>query len=152
MADCTFTLNGKPLSALKCGPREFPAFSGQGNHINQRQFACSHGTGPIPPGIYFILDRESGGMLGGLRDIFTGRDKWFALYAADNRVDDETFCNNIIRGHFRLHPKGMRGVSEGCVVIDDAAQFESLRAILKGSLLRPIPGSHLKAYGKLTVV
>lgn len=152
MADCTFTLNGKPLSALKCGTREFPAFSGRGEHINRRQFACSYGTGPIPAGDYFIVDRESGGMLGGLRDLFTGRDTWFALYAADSRIDDETFCNNIIRGRFRLHPKGPRGVSEGCVVIDDAAHFESLRAILKGSLLRPIPGSHLKAYGKLTVI
>lgn len=76
--------------------------------------------GPIPPGIYFIVDRESGGMLGGLRDYFTGRDTWFALCANDNRIDDKTFCNNIIRGHFRLHPKGVRGVSEGCVVIDDA--------------------------------
>lgn len=152
MTDCIFTLNGKPISTLKCGAREFTAFSGRGEQVNRRQFACSYGTGPIPPGIYFIVDRESGGMLGGMRDMFTGRDKWFALYAADSRINDEMFCNNIIRGRFRLHPKGPRGLSEGCVVIDDATEFESLRVMLKASLLRPIPGSHIKSYGKLTVV
>jgi hypothetical protein len=100
MADCTFVLNGEPLSELKCGTKAFPAFSGRGEHVNRRQFACSYGTGPIPPGTYFIVDRESGGMLGGLRELFTGRDKWFALYAADNRIDDKTFCNDIIRVTF----------------------------------------------------
>ncbi|HYD60251.1 MAG TPA: DUF2778 domain-containing protein [Noviherbaspirillum sp.] len=151
MVECTFELNGKPLSALKCKSLELAAFSGKGEYVNQRRYACSYGAGPIPPGVYYVVDRESGGMLGGLRDFFNGRNKWFALYAADAKIDDEMFCNNVIRGRFRLHPKGPLGISEGCIVIDEAAQFENLRAMLTGSLSREIPGSSFKAYGKVTV-
>ena len=85
--NCTFELNGKPLSALVCGTRKILTYSGQREHINRRISACIPGRGPIPPGEYYIFDRQSGGLLGPLRDLFTNKDKWFALYAIDNKID-----------------------------------------------------------------
>jgi hypothetical protein len=106
MIECTFELNDKPMSELKCDAKAFPAFSGYGAHVNRRASACLSGLGPIPPGTYYILDRQSGGLLGPLRDYFSGHSNWFAFYANDGKVDDETFCNSVKRGNFRLHPKG----------------------------------------------
>lgn len=151
MIDCTFKINKTPMSDFKLGSTSFPAFSGLGQHINRRASACISGSGPIPPGIYYIFDRQSGGLLGPLRDLFTDRDEWFALYAEDNRIDDETFCDKIKRGEFRLHPKGTTGRSEGCIVINRKADFMHLRIILKNSIQIEIPGIHLKAYGRLVV-
>jgi len=151
VVECMFELNDKPMSALKCRMIEFEAFSGLGEYVNRKSFSCAPDFGPIPAGSYYIVDRESGGLLGALRDHFNGREKWFALYAADNRVDDETFCDKVKRGQFRLHPKGPLGISQGCIVINDAAQFLTLRGILKSAPPAPIPGTKWSAYGRLTV-
>lgn len=85
-----FKLNDKPMSALVGGASAFPAFSGLGSHVNRRISACLANVGPIPPGSYYIFDRESGGRLGWWRDLFSGRSDWFALYADDGKVDDHT--------------------------------------------------------------
>ncbi|OWW19808.1 tlde1 domain-containing protein [Noviherbaspirillum denitrificans] len=146
MRDCTFELNGEPMSVLKFRTKAFPAFSGKGAQVNQRRFACPYGSGPIAPGMYFILDSESGGP----RGLFNGA--WFALYAMDNRVDDDTFRNEVMRGRLRLQARGTQVSSEGCIVIDDAAQFAILRAMLKSESPRLVPRSDLKAYGTLMVV
>ncbi|NJM32854.1 MAG: DUF2778 domain-containing protein [Limnobacter sp.] len=90
-------------------------------------------------------------MLGSLRDFFTDRDEWFALYAIDERVEDETFCNQLKRGEFRLHPKGTTGRSEGCIVIEKESDFFRLRAILKNANQISVPGIDLQAYGRLVV-
>lgn len=139
------------MSSFEIGAASFPAFSGLDEYVNKRSAACIPGRGPIPPGVYYIFDRQSGGVLGPLRDLFTGRDEWFALYADDGRIDDETFCQRVKRGEFRLHPKGTTGRSEGCIVIDRKADFLNLRAILRGSLQIEVPGIGLKAYGRLVV-
>lgn len=115
MFECPFELNDKPMSTFKLAGLSFPAFSGYGNNINKRSTVCLAGAGAIPPGTYYLLDRESGGRLGGLWDRIKGRTNWFALYADDGRIDDYTFCNEIERGNFRLHPKGPRGISKGCI-------------------------------------
>ena len=109
------------------------------------------GQGPIPPGTYYIFDRQSGGLLGPLRDFFTDRDEWFALYSIDERIDDETFCDKVKRGEFRLHPKGATGRSEGCIVIERESDFFRLRAILKSAKQMTVPGIELRAYGRLVV-
>jgi hypothetical protein len=62
----TFELNDQPLSALKHGAIAFPAFSGLGSNVNRRISACLAGKGPIPPGEYYLLDRQTGGRLGSL--------------------------------------------------------------------------------------
>lgn len=151
MFDCTFELNNQPMSAFKVGAVSFPAFSGLRNHVNKRQSACLVALGPIPPGSYYILDRQTGGRLGAIWDQIYRRQGWFALYADDGRVDDETFCDQITRGQFRLHPKGPAGRSEGCIVIDDPVDFHRLRALLSCHRPQPIPNSNLSAYGKVTV-
>lgn len=151
MRECTFELNGKPMSSLKMGATSFPAFSGIGEHVNRRISACVPNQGPIPPGEYFILDRESGGRLGWLYDLFDERRDWFALYANDEKIDDETWCNKIKRGEFRLHPKGVRGISRGCIVIDKVADFQFLSSILRNGQSELIPNTDIKAWGKVVV-
>lgn len=151
MINCTFELNSKPMSALQCGASSFPAFSGFGSHANKREYACHASVGPIPHGAYYIFDRQSGGLLGPLRDIFSDRKDWFALYALDGKIDDATYCNKVKRGSFRLHPKGPLGISEGCITIETHGDFRRLTALLKGSAQVAIPGSDLKAYGKVVV-
>jgi hypothetical protein len=109
------------------------------------------GRGPIPPGSYFIIDRESGGVLGPLRNLFNDRSDWLALYADDGRVDDEVKCNSIARGNFRLHPKGPLGISEDCITIEKPSEFHLVRSLIRSEKLQAIPGSTLKAYAKVTV-
>jgi hypothetical protein len=50
----------------------------------------------------------------------TDRSEWFALYSADT-ADDWVFVNGVQRGNFRLHPKGPRNLSEGCITLADPA-------------------------------
>lgn len=151
MLSCSFTLNGKPLSKLRIGAKSFDAFSGMGVYVNQRQHACIPGRGPIPPGSYYIIDRESGGLLGPLRNLFNDRSEWLALYADDGSVDDVVKCNDIARGNFRMHPKGPLGISEGCITIEKPIEFNLVRSLIRSEKLQPIPGSSLKAYAKVLV-
>lgn len=151
MFHCRFRLNNRPLSQFKIGGASMPAFSGARPHVNDRSKACLQGLGPIPPGSYHIFDRQSGGRLGGLRDLLNGRDDWFSLYANDGLINDETFCQEVERGRFRLHPKGSLGRSEGCVVIDRGSDYVRLRSMLTSVEPAAVPGSRLKAYGLLLV-
>jgi hypothetical protein len=149
--DCVFELNGKALSVITCAGMEFPAFSGLGQYRNKRAFHCRQGGGPLPIGIYYIVNRPSGGVLGPLRDLWNSRGDWLALYAADNKIDDETFCNAVRRGQFRIHPKGPLGISEGCITLEKTADFQKLRAFLMSATPVAIPESSLKAYGRVIV-
>ncbi|WP_207005745.1 DUF2778 domain-containing protein [Trinickia mobilis] len=151
MLQCSFELNDEPMSAFRIGTTSVPAFSGLAPHINRRISACLPNLGPIPPGRYYIVDRESGGHLAWLKEIFIDRSDWFALYAADGKVDDAMFCNEVQRGKFRLHPKGPRGISQGCIVIDRPADFHRTRGLIVGCGKHPIPGSALSTYGMVTV-
>ena len=151
MHQCSFELNDKPMSSFKVGALSFDAFSGLSPYINKRTAACLANAGPIPPGTYYILDRESGGLLGPLWDRIKGRTDWFALYAIDNRIDDVAYCNEVERGNFRLHPKGTYGISKGCIVIAKPNEFHHLRSILRSTKPISIPGSKLFAYGKVVV-
>lgn len=150
MHQCSFELNNQPMSALSVSLMSFPAFSGLGSHVNQRASACIPDFGPIPPGTYYILDRQSGGFLGPLWDRVRGSKDWFALYANDGRINDFTFCNHVERGHFRLHPKVGLGISKGCITIASQAHFNQLRSILKSVKPVPVAGG-IQAYGKVLV-
>ncbi len=151
MIDCTFELNDKPMSAFKLGAPSFPAFSGLKGHVNRRSSVCIPNFGPIPLGKYHIFDRQSGGLLGPLRDLFTDRDEWFALYAIDEKIDDETYCEKVKRGLFRLHPKGPFGVSKGCIVIDNWSEFQTVKSLLKKTETKIISETGLESYGTVTV-
>lgn len=150
MIYCKFKLSNKPLSIFWCGATQVPAFSGLGKHVNQR-LSCVLDAGPIPPGTYYSVDRESGGVLGPLWDRIKGKINWLALYAIDNRIDDHTYCKEVERGNFRLHPKGPYGISKGCIVIDDPAKYLYLHTILKNSKPTPILDTKYSAYGKVVV-
>ena len=150
MIDCTFELNNEPMSKFKCYGFAFPAFSGSKNYVNKRSAACVAGVGPIPPRTYYIVDRESGGRLAALRDLWHGRTDWFALYADDGIIDDVTFCDKVARGEFRLHSKGMLGISKGCIAINEKIDFYRLRDIFKSTNKIEVEGSvGLFAYGKV---
>lgn len=117
---------------------------------------CIAHFGPIPVGSYYIFDRQSGGTLGSVRDLFAklnGSDKseWFALYAVDKKIDDEILCEQIIRGNFRIHPKGLQGISNGCVTIEHTIDWYQVRSIIKASQTVSVEGTSLKDYGRLTV-
>jgi len=151
MFQCSFELNNQPMSAFKLGAFSVPAFSGQAQNVNKRSSACLVGQGPIPPGEYYIFDRQAGGRLEWFRNLFSDHSDWFALYAIDGKIDDETFCNRLSRGHFRLHPKGPRGISEGCITIEKLSDFHRVRATLKSVSPSAVPGGNLRAYGKVVV-
>nr|WP_244221084.1 tlde1 domain-containing protein [Paraburkholderia aromaticivorans] len=75
--------------------------------------------GPLPKGVYYLVDRQSGGFIGPTRDLFnrhggsTDRRSWFTLW---NPVSgDTTNIDGIKRGNFRLHPMGTLRLSEGCI-------------------------------------
>jgi hypothetical protein len=166
--NCTFELNGKSMSELKlikcaaapdgglitltaCPTDSYPAFSGLGNDVNKRESRCFKDSGPIPPGEYFILQRQSGGYFGAFRDYVSGRGNWFALYANDGKVDDETLCDAVLRGNFRLHPKGPLGISKGCITVESASDFATISAQLRAADVIDVPGTSIKAYGTVVV-
>lgn len=149
MLDLKFKLNDEELSLLKCGTFSFPAYSGNPPYRNKRNATGIKDIGPLPFGRYYIVDRESGGRFGALMDWIKGKDIWFALYAIDEKIDDFTFCNNVKRGHFRLHPAGPNNSSMGCITITTTEGFNKLRALLLGTTTNEIDG--LKAYGIITV-
>lgn len=67
MLQCSFELNGQPMSKFLIGARLSPAFSGDGKSINARAFACALNMGPIPPGEYYILTGKVVAILNGLK-------------------------------------------------------------------------------------
>lgn len=149
MLDLKFTLNDEELSLLRCSNFSFPAYSGNPPYRNKRNATGIKNIGPLPFGRYHIVDRESGGWFGALMDWIKGKDVWFALYAIDEKIDDFTYCNNVKRGQFRLHPAGPNNSSMGCITITTVEGFNKLRSLLLGTTTKEIDG--LKAYGIVTV-
>lgn len=155
---CTFVLNGKPMSALTCpGVGVFPAFSGDGALRNQPSRVNVKDVGPLPPGRYFIVDRPSGGRLGGaqqsVRDFVFGTDHstWFALFRDDGTHNDITWIERVQRGAFRIHPVGPANSSQGCVTLAHAKDFSRLSAKLKAGPFMKLPHGRGTAYGTVTV-
>lgn len=152
MMGCSFELNGKPMSTFTFNSKSFSAFSGLGNSINDPSATCHKDAGPIPRGSYYIVDRQSGGRLGFLYDRLSGKKDWFALYAEDSHVDDfSDWCEGLLRGEFRLHPKVGVGISRGCIVIEQLSDFKVIEATLRARQPTPIPGTELCAWAKVTV-
>ncbi|RMM11287.1 hypothetical protein ALQ25_100555 [Pseudomonas coronafaciens pv. atropurpurea] len=159
VAYCTFELTGQSMSLLKCSNNEsYEAFSGLTDFANDPAEVSNAENGPLPPGRYYILNRESGGTLGWLRDPITdliartNRSDWFSLYRDDGQIDDSTIIDNVKRQNFRLHPVGPMGVSEGCVTMTSKLGFEQLSVYLHNMDGDRIPGSGQKYYGILDVI
>lgn len=136
---CAFVLNDKPMSTFTLNGTGYDAFSGLNEKVNKRASVCEASEGAIPLGTYYIVDRQSGGRLGWIRDAISGKDEWFALYAKDEAVDDVAFCNKVRRGEFRLHPKVGMGISKGCITIDKVSDFDAIRKVLLGARKWEIP-------------
>lgn len=157
MLYCTFRLNGSDLSNLSCpGVGFFSAYSGNsGPHRNNPDSVTLKGTGPLPPGKYYIVERpRSIGTR--IKDIaaskFTGSDHsiWFGLYRVDKHIDDVTFINDVERGNFRLHPAGYEGISNGCITLPSSSDFGILRQALLNTPKEIISDS-LFAFGTIQV-
>jgi hypothetical protein len=151
MATCTFVLNGSRFTFFTYGGVRCAAFSGNGTHRNNPNSGNVPNNGSIPVGRYYIVDRASGGTLGGIRDWWSGKDQWFALYCDDGTIDDETFVAGVRRGEFRLHPKGPSGTSLGCITIESQTEFNTLRSHLLAQPASNIPGTTIRTYGIVTV-
>ena len=151
MLHCTFVLNRLSTSSIICNVGWFTAFSGDGKHRNNPDSQNVPDNGPIPVGSYYIVDRQSGGRLGPVVDLLSGRDEWFALYRDDGTIDDAMFVQSVRRGLFRLHPLGPSGSSKGCVVVQHQTQFDQLRAHLLRTPQRNVPGTALRTYGMMEV-
>ena len=157
MIRCSFHLNGNALSTLSCpGLGFFPAYSGnEGGNRNNPSSASIPDIGPLPPGLYYIVDRGRGGLLtmakDGVASILSGSDRgvWFALYRQDAVVDDLTFYEEVRRGNFRLHPAGYEGVSKGCVTLPRKSDFMLLRDFLLKTPTFKV--GQLTAYGTIQV-
>lgn len=158
MIRCTFHLNGGQLSTLSCpGVGFFSAWSGNaGPHRNNPDSIAIPKKGPIPPGNYFIVTRPRGGFRTRWQDMIHGlesgsdRDLWFALYRQDSAIDDFAFIEGVERGHFRLHPAGQSGISNGCITLHSHAEYN----ILLNELLRTpamMVTAQLKAFGTIQV-
>lgn len=157
-AFCTFTLNSKSMSAVECSNNQrYEAFSGDASVANNPTYVNQPEIGALPQGKYYIIDRQSGGMLGWLRDPVkdfvskSERSQWLALYRDDEQIDDYTSVSNIKRGHFRLHPVGAQGVSQGCITLTSAIGFEELRHYLRSMQGDIIPGTDIRYYGVMVV-
>jgi len=156
--NCTFELNKQPTSRFTCtGFGGVVAFSGDGPGLNNPDATGIRDVGPVPTGTYYIVDRESGGFLGPLRDAWTrygvgttDHTKWFALWHPE--TGDHVMVGGARRGEFRLHPMGRAGLSQGCIVILNPVDFNRLEHYLRSSKPEiPIPGTHRKAYGTVEV-
>ncbi|WP_238340060.1 DUF2778 domain-containing protein [Citrobacter sp. NCU1] len=95
------TLNLREVSRdgrlkLRCaGSGSFDVFSGFGEYKNNADYYMKK-NGPIPPGIYWIVDRPTGGISSWFKQVEkewrTGNnyDDWFALYKDDGIINDQT--------------------------------------------------------------
>jgi len=124
--------------------------------IEQSSAVANVGVGAIPPGTYYIVDRHSGRFFGWILDDFgpmfgtTDRRKWFMLW--NPLTGDATMVHGVKRGLFRLHPDGPHHESDGCITLKSGADFERLRDYLKAKgATMPIPGTDMKAYGRVDV-
>src|SRR4051812_23764083 len=145
MLDGFFKL--EPDAKLVIAGFSFPAFSGDGVSRNLRSHMCLPNQGPIPVGTYHIIDRQTVWY----RIDRNEKSDWFSLYAKDRVVDDERYCDGVMRGQFRLHPKSGRGISRGCITLELASDFALLRQILEVTEKQLIPGTKWMSYGTVVV-
>jgi hypothetical protein len=151
MADCSFVLNGALFTEFIYDGVHTRAFSGNGPHRNNPASGNVPNDGSIPTGRYYIVDRQSGGTLGPILDWIADRDLWFALLRDDGSIDDSTFVDGVRRGEFRLHPKGPRGISLGCITLEFRSEFDILRAYLLGQPVAYVPLTKTRTYGTVDV-
>ncbi|MFC7627711.1 DUF2778 domain-containing protein [Paraburkholderia humisilvae] len=151
-------MNGQSTSTLYCsGFGGVTAYSGQEDGRDNPRAASIKDIGPIPPGKYYLLDRQSGGRMGWFYDWLseanvgtTDHSKWFMLW--NEKTGDTTNINGVRRGEFRLHPEGQNRLSKGCITVPSSEIFDRLeRHIRSRPPDVPVPGTTYKAYGTVVV-
>ena len=125
MFACSFELNNQPLSAFSLGAISVQAFSGNGTHINKRVSACLSGLGPITLGEYYIFDRQGAGHLEVYKNLFNDHSEWFALYALDAKIDDETYCNKENAGVLGCTQKGQGALVKVASLLKNSLTFNA---------------------------
>ncbi|MCC8396900.1 DUF2778 domain-containing protein [Paraburkholderia sp. MMS20-SJTR3] len=157
-AGCLFLLNRKTTSVLTCrGLGGFEAFSGKATGRNNPDLTYRKNIGALPEGTYYLVDRQSGGRLGFVRDTWnaygfgsTDHREWFMLW--NPATGDKTNIYGIERGNFRLHPAGPQGLSEGCITVKRPYDFQRLAAYIRSHGMKvAVPGTSMKAYGTVIV-
>ena len=132
-------------------------FSGNNEHRNNPDSVGDPDNGPIPPGKYYVIERQSGGLLGEIREavyeFFFDNDKrkWLALIAIDNRIDDSTCINGKVRSLFRMHAGSK---SLGCITFMDKSVFEEVRQFIldtDSETVKNAQGGEYVYYGILEV-
>lgn len=157
-----FIIDEGRSSLIILGIGTFKAYSGDGIYRNKGGCTTVPDNGPLPTGIYWIVDRPTGGFRSRTeahaKDIWSGvvgrrtnHEEWFALYRDDGIIDDHTWINGVERGQFRLHPAGGRGLSKGCITLPGYADFEKIRRALLHTFTIPARNSGIRAYGTIEV-
>ncbi|MFE8118728.1 DUF2778 domain-containing protein [Brenneria goodwinii] len=161
-----FEVNNADFSPLTLnGVGTFMAFSGDGNYRNRGGCTLIPDAGPIPAGMYWIVDRPTGGLksmaYSALKDLYNTAIKlnpsnhfeWFALYRDDGQIDDYMWIEGVRRGNFRLHPVGGSNLSLGCITLQRKTDFTMLRNVLLNTQKIPVNNStKLMAYGSIEVI
>ncbi|MGJ0479625.1 DUF2778 domain-containing protein [Pantoea agglomerans] len=159
-----FELNDADYSPLTFpGVGTFLAFSGDGACRNHVTCGAIPTQGPVPAGLYWIVDRPEGSTFNQVRAImgdtfnrtFKGavfsHSKWFALFP-DNwgNVKDSLWIEGVSRGGFRLHPGQL---SEGCITLAHNTDFGLLRNALLRTTKTPVTCmKNMMAYGTIKVI
>jgi hypothetical protein len=149
LEDYFMVLNGNSTTSLiNVRGGSHLVFSGEGSNRNNPDSINVVDSGPLPTGLYYIVDRQSGGILGGIMDWLRGRDSWFALYRDDGLIDDQTNIRGVRRGEFRLH---YGTVSKGCVTEPDKNDYKQLHNELMETNTEIIPGTNIPYRGTIRV-
>nr|WP_240154570.1 MULTISPECIES: tlde1 domain-containing protein [unclassified Burkholderia] len=123
-----------PAAIRTCLADSRTAFAVPTPYVNNPDATALVDNGPRPKGMYYIVNRQSGGRLGWLWD----------------SLRDHAIVNGIKRGNFRLHPNGLLGVCTVCIALVSKSQFK-LRRFLLAQPPKLIPGTNIRHYGTVLV-
>ena len=132
-------------------------FSGNGDGKNNPDNAGNKDNGPIPPGKYYVIKRQSGGIRSQFEDwtykMWNDNDKtqWLAFIAIDGVLDDQKEINGVFRSSFRMH-YGTRSL--GCITFLDKDVFEKVREFIletESKTVKGADGTEYIYYGILEV-
>ncbi|MBT9592356.1 tlde1 domain-containing protein [Akkermansia muciniphila] len=119
-------------------------FSGNGDGKNNPDNVGNKDNGPIPPGKYYVIKRQSGGIRSRIEDwtykLWNDNDKtqWLAFIAIDDALDDQKEINGVFRSSFRMH-YGTRSL--GCITFLDKEVFEKAREFILETESRTVKGA-----------
>ena len=119
-------------------------FSGNGDGKNNPDNVGNKDNGPIPPGKYYVIKRQSGGIRSQIEDwtykLWNDNDKtqWLAFIAIDDALDDQKEINGVFRSSFRMH-YGTRSL--GCITFLDKEVFEKAREFILETESRTVKGA-----------